>query len=227
MTQSRLTRIQQTLAYRLDDFCVMLDKVHKPHNLSAIIRTCDATGVPAVHAIETDHRDIRAYRSSASGSEHWVDLNIHHCPTQLINQFKSEGKQILAAHLSDTAVDFRAIDYCKPTALIMGAEKWGVCEQTASQADHHIIIPMVGMVESLNVSVAAAVILFEMQRQRQLRGLYSLDKPIDQYKLFEWMQPKMARLCQQKGWSYPELDQDGDLKDPAKWFKQMKQAASQ
>ncbi|MDC0534817.1 tRNA (guanosine(18)-2'-O)-methyltransferase TrmH [Francisellaceae bacterium] len=222
MTQSRLQRIQDTLSQRQQDVTVLLDQVHKPHNLSAIIRTCDAVGIPKVHAIESKDQPLRAYRSTSQGSERWVDLEVHNNPIPLIKQFQQEGKQVLAAQLSDKAVDFREIDFTKPTALVMGAEKWGVSEETANAVDQHIIIPMHGMVESLNVSVATALILFEMQRQRLGKGFYDKDKTICSKNLFEWIQPKMAKLCQQKGWPYPELDQDGDILNPSDWMAQMK-----
>ncbi len=223
MTQSRLQRIQDTLSQRQEDVTVLLDQVHKPHNLSAIIRTCDAVGIPKVHAIENRVQSLRTYRTASLGSERWVDLEIHEKPIALINKFKQEGKQVLAAQLSDSAVDFRQIDFTKPTALVMGAEKWGVSEDTATAVDQHIIVPMHGMVESLNVSVATALILFEMQRQRLAKGLYDKDKTICSKTLFEWIQPKMAKLCQQRGWSYPELDDDGDILNPSEWMTQMRQ----
>ena len=221
MTQSRLRRIQETLSQRQDDATILLDQVHKPHNLSAIIRTCDAVGIPEVHAVETKEKSLRAYRSTSLGSEHWVQLNVHKNALAQIKKFKQEGKQVLAAQLSEQAVDFREIDFCKPTAIIMGAEKWGVSTETASAADQHIIIPMHGMVESLNVSVATALILFEMQRQRLKKGMYATDKTINYKTLFEWLQPKMAKLCQQKNWTYPPIDKDGDILNPSAWMAKM------
>ena len=86
--------------------------------------------------------------------------------------------QILATHLSDSSVDFRAIDYTRPTAILVGQEKHGIGEEALALADHHIVIPMVGMVQSLNVSVAAAAILYEAQRQRELAGCYQRGCPL-------------------------------------------------
>ena len=94
---------------------------------------------------------------------------------------KMQNMQILAAHLSLEAVNYRDVDYTQPTCILMGNEKHGVSDEAASIADKHIIIPMLGMVQSLNVSVATAVILFEAQRQRRNAGLYAspqLDSPI-------------------------------------------------
>lgn len=99
-------------------------------------------------------------------------MQTHSTIQQAIEQFKSDGMQVLATHLSDKAVDFRQIDYTKPTCIIMGQEKKGISKQAVALADHDIIIPMAGMVQSLNVSVASALILYEAQRQRQLVGMY-------------------------------------------------------
>ena len=223
MSAKRLQRIIQTLSHRQNDVSVLLDEVHKPHNLSAIIRTCDAVGIPKVHAIETPDQELRTYRNSAAGSERWVHLTIHQNKKEILQQFKSEGKQILAAQLSDQAVCYRDIDFTKPTALIMGAEKWGVSSEVADQADQHIIVPMHGLVESLNVSVATALILFELERQRQAAGMYRSNQPICQKTVFEWIQPKMARMCRDKSWDYPEIDEDGDIINPSEWYKSMQQ----
>ncbi|MFZ6043991.1 TrmH family RNA methyltransferase, partial [Vibrio natriegens] len=88
---------------------------------------------------------------------------------------KDQGMQVLATHLSDTAIDFREVDYTKPTAIILGGEKNGITSEALALADQDIIIPMVGMVQSLNVSVASALILYEAQRQRQQAGMYDRD----------------------------------------------------
>tara|TARA_R110002167_G_scaffold273754_2_gene479885 strand:+ start:862 stop:1575 length:714 start_codon:yes stop_codon:yes gene_type:complete len=230
MSAERLQRIIHTLSHRQNDVTVLLDEVHKPHNLSAIIRTCDAVGVPEVHAIETADQELKTFRRATAGSERWVNLNIHpHSDKQsTIEKFKSEGKQVLAAQLSDKAVCYREINFTRPTALIMGAEKWGVSPEIADQVDQHIIVPMHGMVESLNVSVATALILFELERQRQAAGMYQndcldLDNPAIQKIIFEWMQPKMARMCREKDWEYPPLDQDGDILNPSEWYQQKQQ----
>lgn len=167
-----------------------MESVHKPHNFSAILRSCDAVGVMEAHAIPPKRglpnieEELEPSPMSFRGKTHnetsgsaakWVNLTIHENVQQAFNHLKSQGFQVLAAHFSDRAVDYRRVDYTRPTCILLGTEKWGLTQQAADLADHHIIIPMMGMVQSLNVSVAAAVVLFEAQRQRLEAGFY--DQP--------------------------------------------------
>jgi tRNA (guanosine-2'-O-)-methyltransferase len=121
--------------------------------------------------------------------------------------------RVYAAHFSPQAVDFRDVDYTAPTVVLMGAELWGVSDAGADAADGHISVPMAGLVASLNVSVAAAVILFEAQRQREAAGFYDqpqLDPERYRRLLFEWLHPRLAARCRELGEAYPALDADGD-----------------
>ncbi len=213
MTPERFHRIQTVLQRRQPDLTVLLDNVHKGHNLSAIVRSCDATNVFAVHAVNS-HGAIRSHRDITSGSGKWVNTHIHKDTQRAIDTLRSQGMQLLTAHLSAQAVDFREVDYTCPTAIILGAELDGVSELASEQADKHIIIPMGGMVESFNVSVAAALILYEAHRQREAAGMYRslrIDEDIYRRTLFEWTHPKLARFYQQKGLAYPALNEDGDI----------------
>ena len=115
--------------------------------------------------------------------------------------------QILATHLSDNAVDFREIDYTRPTCILMGQEKTGITQEALALADQDIIIPMIGMVQSLNVSVASALILYEAQRQRQNAGMYlrensMLPEAEQQRLLFEGGYPVLAKVAKRKGLPY-------------------------
>ena len=135
--------------------------------------------------------------------------------------------QILATHLSTDAVDFREIDYTKPTAIIVGQEKTGISEQALKHADQNIIIPMQGMVQSLNVSVAAALILFEAQRQRELAGLYNRNMLSDEIKhpiYFEGCHPIIARQCKLKKLPYPPLDEHGEIVADEQFWQALKHA---
>jgi tRNA (guanosine-2'-O-)-methyltransferase len=213
MTPDRLQRLRATLDRRQPDLTVLLDNVHKAHNLSAILRTCDATGVLATHAV-TDRVSLRAHHDVSSGSGKWVEIHSHPDLETAVGTLRAQGMQLLAAHLSKQAVDFRAIDYTRPTAILLGAELEGVSPQALAYADEHIIVPMYGLVASLNVSVAAAVILFEAQRQRHNAGLYErcrLDQATYERLLFEWAYPELATFYRRKGVAYPALSPDGDI----------------
>ncbi|MBV5257745.1 tRNA (guanosine(18)-2'-O)-methyltransferase TrmH [Synechococcus moorigangaii CMS01] len=219
MLSKRYQRICQTLDRRQPDLTVLMEDVHKPHNISAIIRTCDAVGVLGVHAMNqvSDGQILDTYAQVAQGSEKWVDLQRHPDIVTAIHQLHQQNFKIYAAHLSDRAVDYRTIDYTQPTAILMGAERWGVSNTAAELVDGHIIIPMLGMVQSLNVSVAAAVILFEAQRQRLQAGFYDqarLDPDLYQRKVFEWGYPELVAYYRDRQLPYPSLDENGQILQP-------------
>jgi tRNA (guanosine-2'-O-)-methyltransferase len=216
MSASRLARMRATLDRRQPDLRVLLDGVHKTHNVSAILRTCDAVGVAQAHAVWPGDR-FRVHRNCSAGAGQWVDVVTHADVTEAVAALRESGHRIYAAHLSDRAVDFRSVDYTRPCAVLMGAELWGVSDAAAELADEHVIIPMAGLAESLNVSVAAAVILFEAQRQRTLAGLYDAPRlEPERYRrtLFEWLHPRVAAHYRKRGRPYPALDEDGHVLSP-------------
>ena len=203
--------MRHTLERRQPDLQVLLDQVHKPHNLSAILRTCDAVGVPRAHAVSR-HQDFSVHRAASSGTGQWVDVQTHEGLPEAIQTVQGAGMKVYAAHLSETAVDYRQVDYTQPCCLLLGAEKEGVSDEGAALADGHVVIPMFGLGASLNVSVAAAVILFEAQRQRLAAGWYDrprLDEAEMHRTLVEWLHPRVARRCRDEGRPYPALDEDG------------------
>ena len=213
MTPPRVKRLNQVLKARQTDLTVVMDWVHKPHNFNAIIRSCDAVGVFEAHYIPVKS-GYRPLTNTAKGSQKYVIAHKHEDFNAAAKQLKATGHQLLAAHFSDQAVDYRAVDYTQPTAVVMGAELEGMSQSTADHVDQHIIIPMQGMVESLNVSVACALILYEAQRQRQAAGMYetqSLDSDTYNQVLFEWCWPKIATLCRSQGRPYPSLDEAGEF----------------
>ena len=127
---------------------------------------------------------------------------------------KVQGFRLVAAHLSEQATDFREVDYTKPTALLLGTELFGVSDRALEFVDCQISIPMHGMSQSLNVSVAAAIVLYEAQRQRQEAGMYNesrMDEVTRKKLRFEWLHPVVAEFCQKRDLDYPELDDQGEV----------------
>ncbi|AWB66809.1 tRNA (guanosine(18)-2'-O)-methyltransferase TrmH [Saccharobesus litoralis] len=223
MISNRIARINQLLDKRQPDLTVCMENVHKPHNLSAVVRTADAVGVHRVHAIWS-RNNAHLGNSTASGSQKWVDVANHYSLDDALQTLKSENMQILATHLSDESVDYREIDYTKPTAIMLGTEKFGISEQAIAAADHCIVIPMVGMVQSLNVSVANALVLYEAQRQRQAAGMYDtprLAKAERDRVLFEGGHPIFAQACIRKGLPYPAIDENGEIIASDEWWQKM------
>jgi tRNA (guanosine-2'-O-)-methyltransferase len=223
MTPERLERINMMLDHRQPDLTVCMEGVHKSHNLAAVVRTADAIGVSDVHAIwKSDEMEVRG--GSAAGSQNWIDVHNYSKTKDAIDELKKQGMQILVTNLSDSAVDFREIDYTKPTAIILGQEKFGASDVALEMADQDIMIPMVGMVQSLNVSVACSVVLYEAQRQRQLAGMYDtprIDENRRQRFLFEGGHPIFAEACKRKGLPYPTIDADGQIIASELWWEQM------
>jgi tRNA (guanosine-2'-O-)-methyltransferase len=204
------------LARRQPDLTVLAENLHKPRNFSALIRTCDAVGIQWVHAVPGETSPRRHWHTS-QGAEKWVELVCHRSTARACASLRQSGFQLVAAHLDETAVDFREVDYTRPTALLLGTELFGVSDTAARQADRLIRIPMLGMSQSLNVSVACAIVLYEAQRQRESAGLYRGPRlnPADHARLrFEWLHPKLARFCQRHGLDYPALDEEGELLEP-------------
>lgn len=213
------------LATRQPDLTVCLEQVHKPHNVSAIIRTADAVGVHQVHAVWPTTR-MRTLVSSAAGSNSWVSVKTHPNIGDAVSHLKAQGMQILATNLSARAVDFREVDYTRPTCVLLGQEKTGITEEALALADQDIVIPMIGMVQSLNVSVASALILYEAQRQRQNAGLYRrdnsmLDEEEQQRLLFEGGYPVLANVAKRKGLPRPQIDEQGQVVASAEWWAAM------
>ena len=213
MTPERFEKLKSVLARRQPDLTVLMEDVHKTHNIAAIIRTCDAVGVFEAHAVSEDP-DLRRHHVIAAGTRKWVPVRTHASLEAAAGELRRQGLRIVAAHLDERAVDYRDLDYTQPTVLLLGSELWGVSEAAATLADTLIRVPMQGLVESLNVSVAAALVLFEAARQRERAGLYAtrrLDPERFRQRLFEWAHPAIARRCRQRGLPYPPLTDDGDL----------------
>ncbi len=213
MTPERFERLKRALERRQPDLTVIMDRVHKSHNFSAILRNCDATGVLEVHAVDPD-RELDLHHGTSAGTKKWVLVNRHEHVADAAARVKSRGLTILAAHPSTGSIDFRDIDYTRPTAIMMGAELHGVSDEGLALADQHVVIPMLGMVHSLNVSVATALILFEAARQRHDAGLYDKSRLAEEdfgRRLFEWAYPSIARTRRSEGRPYPSLGPDGRI----------------
>lgn len=216
MTPERFAKLRAVLDLRQPDLTVLAEDVHKPHNISALLRTCDAVGVHEIHVVSPGG-DFQRHHMVSAGSSKWVRTRVHTTISAAVQWLRERGFRVLAAHLSATAIDYRQPDFTRPTAILLGAELAGVSAQAAALADVHIAIPMRGLVGSLNVSVAAAVILYEAARQREAAGCYALRRldPID-YRdtLFEWCYPAVARHCRAHGIAYPQLDEEGFIRRP-------------
>jgi tRNA (guanosine-2'-O-)-methyltransferase len=209
----RYRRLREVLDRRQPDLTVLMERVHKPHNFSAILRNCDAVGVLEAHAVPPEG-GLPLHSDTAAGSDKWIAVHRHEGIRTAADHLHGRGFQILAAHPDPDATDYREVDFTRPTAVMMGSELDGLSDEGARVADRLVVIPMAGMVLSLNVSVATAILLFEAYRQRSRAGMYDQPRlPPELYRriLFEWSYPKVARRYRDRGEAYPPLDPGGQI----------------
>ena len=215
--QRRFERIKNVLNCRMKNLTVLVEAVNKPHNLSAILRTCDAAGVFEANFI-CEKDKVKTFNSTAQGSQKWVKLNNHETTISAVSELKKKGFKLYGTTLNERSTDYRNFDYSENTCFVLGAEKWGLSDQLISKVDESIFIPMSGMVQSLNVSVAASILLFEAIRQRESKSLLPLKGEglsAEEYEktLFEWSYPELASIYRKSGNKYPKINQYGEINE--------------
>ncbi len=176
ITANRIEKIKNLLAKKQSNLEIFMDKVHDSRNISAIIRSCDAVGVLNLYYTSFNNRLLKTNKMVTQGSHKWVEKTHikHEDRLNFLKQKQTKGYQIVATALDSDSISYSQIDYTKPTIIVLGNEKEGVDKDILKIADKKIIIPMVGMAQSLNVSVAAAIILFEAKRQREKAKMYDV-----------------------------------------------------
>jgi tRNA (guanosine-2'-O-)-methyltransferase len=213
----RFERIKNVLNCRMKNLTVLVEAVNKPHNLSAILRTCDAAGVFEANFISEKDK-VKTFNSTAQGSQKWVKLNNHETTISAVSELKKKGFKLYGTTLNERSTDYRNFNYSENTCFVLGAEKWGLSDQLISKVDESIFIPMSGMVQSLNVSVAASILLFEAIRQRESKSLLPLKGEglsAEEYEktLFEWSYPELASIYRKSGNKYPKINQYGEINE--------------
>ncbi len=176
MTPERSHKLIQVLSKRQPDLTVVLENVFDPHNISAVMRTCDAVGVQEVFILNNripPHKKWGA-RSSSSAAK-WLTVHQFEDAVACFSALRNKYSKILTTHLSSDAVSLHEINMTEPIALVFGNEHSGVSDEIRALADGNFIIPQVGIIRSLNISVACAVTLYEAYRQKSLAGHY--DRP--------------------------------------------------
>ena len=191
VTPRRRARLMEVLSQRQPDLTLVLANIHDPHNVSAIYRSCDAFGVARVHLYYTNTPFPALGRKSSASARKWVESERHRDREALFASLRGQGMQVLATSCSPEARPLREWNFLRPTAVILGNEHEGVAESLLAEADGSLYIPMHGMIQSLNVSVAAAVILAEAARQREAAGYYAaprMDAAQLEATLADWLQ---------------------------------------
>ncbi len=177
MTPERKDRLLSVLNKRQNDLTIVLENVFDPHNISAVMRTCDAVGVQEVYVLNTKiprHKKWGA-RSSSSAAK-WLTVHQFTDAEACFRQLRASYSKIFTTHLSSDAHHLYDLDFTGSIALVFGNEHSGVSDEIRALADGNFIIPQVGIIRSLNISVACAVTLYEAYRQKSTAGHYDARK---------------------------------------------------
>ncbi len=169
----RKNKIFKVLEQRQPDLTVVMENIHDPHNVSAMLRSSDAVGIYEVNLVYTTTKYPKIGSKSSSSANKWIGRRKFSSIPECYQQLRKEGFQILATRLDENAKQLYEFDLTLPTAFVFGNEHEGVSDDAALLADATVYIPMMGMIQSLNVSVACAVTIYEALRQRIQKGYYS------------------------------------------------------
>lgn len=174
MTPERIERLTSVLNKRQGDITIVLENVFDPHNISAVMRTCDAVGLQDIYVLNTKippHKKWGAKSSSSAAK--WLSIHEYDNASACFSSLRKRYSTILTTHLSSDAISLHSIDFTKSIALVFGNEHSGVSDDIRALADGNFIIPQVGIIQSLNISVACAVTLYEAFRQKTNAGQYN------------------------------------------------------
>lgn len=191
-TDERIARVTGVLSRRQPDLRVVLEDVTNTHNANAVLRTCDAAGILNVDVITAGGDPLPINKAITTRADKWLELRYHSRAADCLRDLKNRGFLIAATDLGPDAVPYDSIDYTGPTAVVFGNEKEGLSAAALEHADVRIRVPMLGMAQSLNLSVSAGIILYEALRQRTARGWSAANRlspeEIEDYRR-KWLDP--------------------------------------
>lgn len=173
MTPERKEKLLRVLHQRQPNLTVVMENVDDPHNISAVMRTCESVGIQDIYVLTTKIHPHKKFgpRSSSSAAK-WLSIHEYVDAKECILALRKHYKRILTTHLSTDAVSLFEIDFTESIALVFGNEHDGVSIEISSMADGNFIIPQMGIIQSLNISVACAVTIYEALRQKMVAGHY-------------------------------------------------------
>ena len=178
MTPKRFTKINAVVAKRQKYLTLVLENIHDPHNVSAILRSADAVGIDKVYLIYNSNKFPRIGKTSSASAKKWIELERFNEVKKCFGALKKEKFKIYSTYIDNRKKSYSLynLDLTGRVALVFGNEHTGVSEEVKSFSEKNFTIPMYGMVQSLNVSVAAAVCLYEALRQRESKKMYERSK---------------------------------------------------
>ncbi len=189
-TKERIEKVKRVLSHRQPDLRVVLEEVKNTHNASAVVRTCDAAGILYVDIISAKGEPFPVNEAISTRAEKWIHFQYHTSAKDCLSSLKEKGFKIAATHLREDSLSYLDLDYAQPIAVVFGNEAEGISEEALEAADYKIRIPMVGMAQSLNLSVSVGIILYEAMKQRQEKGYYDSRRLSEkEFKTFtdEWL----------------------------------------
>ncbi|MEN9350034.1 MAG: hypothetical protein RL372_1012 [Bacteroidota bacterium] len=173
MTPERYNRMLSVIKNRQTNLTVVMENVNDPHNISAVMRTCDAVGIQDLYILNTKiaKHDYFGVKSSSSAAK-WLTVHQFTNVADCFAALRKNYNKIFTTHLSSDAVSLYELDFTDSVALVFGNEHDGVSEETIAMSDGNFIIPQLGFIQSLNISVACAVSIYEAHRQKMAAGHY-------------------------------------------------------
>ena len=171
-TPQRRERLRRVLARRQDDVTVVLDNVHDAHNASAVLRSADGFGVGRIALLYTDHPMPSLSKGVSGHTRKWMTIERYDAAEACLAALRVRGERVVVTHAAAGAPSHLSLDWTGPVAIVLGNEHEGCSPAMRAAADTAVAIPMQGMAQSFNVSVAAAIVLAELCRQRMQRGTY-------------------------------------------------------
>ncbi len=201
-TGERLETIRRVISNRQEDFTLILENVHDPHNIGAVLRTAESVGLHEIYALYTiesvDKIKKIAGHKSSSGAKKWLDIHLFTDTEKCFTEVRRKYRNIYAAYLSEDSQSLYDLDLNGPVALLFGNEHRGVSPEALAASDGSFVIPQYGFTESLNISVACAVSLYEGLRQRRENGKYGnafdIQKPFQKSLYIKYLEKSRPKV---------------------------------
>ncbi|OYW78375.1 MAG: RNA methyltransferase [Sphingobacteriia bacterium 28-36-52] len=173
MTPERARKLDEVINKRQNGLTVVMENVHDPHNIYAVMRTCDAVGIQDIYVLNTElPKDGYFGIKSSSSANKWLTIHSFNNVKDCFDELRTKYQSIYTTYLGESSKSVYDINFTNSIALVFGNEHKGVSKEARDLADGNFIIPQVGMIPSLNISVACAVAIYEAFRQRKVAGLY-------------------------------------------------------
>lgn len=176
ISDKRLEKFESVASRRQLDLTVLLENVHDLHNIGAVLRSCDSIGIDEIYVLDTDPRlvgrKLNDNQSSSTGINKWIRIHQYTDMDKCMSDIKAKYEQVIGTVIKEDSKDLYAYDYTGSTVIVFGNEKEGITSELQKHLDHNMVIPQVGFAQSLNISVACAVTLYEVYRQRSSKNQY-------------------------------------------------------